>query len=115
MDSHTIATQIEVLPSTSDVEQGSAALVEAWLSAGAGLEAVEPILRFMETHPHLDYGPPGPLTHFIERFHGNGYDEQLLASVERQPTPHTIWMLNRLINGATSPQTKSALISALVL
>ena len=28
---------------------------------GAGIETVEPVLRFMETHASMDFGAPGPL------------------------------------------------------
>jgi len=55
---------------------------------------------FMEEHPEIDYGTPGPLVHFLERFYKKGYEEQLVLSIRRKPTCHTIWMLNRLINGA---------------
>jgi hypothetical protein len=40
-------------------------VVDAWTVAGAGPEAVEPIPRFMEAHPSIDYGVPGALVHFL--------------------------------------------------
>lgn len=83
------------------------------MAAGVGLEAVRPILIFMEAHPGLDYGSPGPLVHFMERFYRAGYEEEVLASVERRPTPHTIWMLNRLANGAKTSEQKATYVAAL--
>lgn len=68
-------------------------------------EAVEPILRFMEGHPDIEYGTPGYLVHFVEHF--PAYEEKLMASIERQPTPHTEWMLNRVINGERDAQKKA--------
>ena len=53
----------------------------------------------MERHPLTDFGRPGPIVHFVERFYKKGYEEELLLSLKRMPTLHTVWMLNRLING----------------
>jgi len=91
-------------------EQASATLVQAWISDGVGVESFAPVLRFMEEYPHLDFGAPGPLVHFIERVAGNGeeqdaeYERELAASIERKPTPHTAWLLNRLINSLDGPK-----------
>lgn len=67
-------------------------------------EAVEPVLRFLEEHRDLDLGMPGPLVHYVERFFRKGYEEKLLASLRRAPTPRTVWMLNRLLNGLTEEE-----------
>jgi len=64
--------------------------------------------RFMEGHPEIDYGPPGRLVHFVETF--PNYEEKLLESIERQPTPHTVGMLNRVINGKHDPQERRAIL-----
>ncbi len=66
----------------------------------AGIEAVLPLLQLMERHPMYDFGMPGAIVHFVERFYKKGYEELLIDSVERRPTMHTVWMLNRLINGS---------------
>ena len=63
------------------------------------LDTVQPLLRLMERHPLTDFGSPGPIVHFVERFYKKGYEEELLLSLKRMPTLHTVWMLNRLING----------------
>lgn len=63
------------------------------------LDSVQPLLRLMERHPLTDFGSPGPIVHFVERFYKKGYEEELLLSIKRMPTLHTVWMLNRLING----------------
>lgn len=65
-----------------------------------GFEAVDIILRFMEERPDFDFGSPGPLVHYLETFYRRGYEERLCDSVRRRPTAHTVWMLNRVINGA---------------
>lgn len=59
---------------------------------------VKPILELMEENPNLDYGFPGPLVHFVEMFYKKGYEEILYQSVNQRPTPHTIWMMHRIIN-----------------
>ena len=89
-------------------------LVDQLESTGAGLEYMEPILRFMEDHPREDYGSPGPLVHFVERFHRQGYVGELLKSIQRKPTPHTVWMLNRLINGEKDDAEHARLVDVLL-
>ena len=62
------------------------------------IDYVDAILRFMEKNPDLDYGMPGPAVRFVERFFMKGYETLLLESINRTPTVHTLWMLNRIIN-----------------
>lgn len=88
-------------------------LVQSWLDADVGFAAVAPVLRFMEAHADWDFGTPGPLVHFVERFHGKGYDREVIASVERQPPAHTLWMLNRLINGERAGSARARLLEVL--
>ena len=88
-------------------------VTEAWKAGGADVDTVEPILRFMEEHPGLDYGTPGPLVHFMEAFYRAGYEERLLASIDRRPIQHTVWMMNRLINGAKEPAERQRLLEKL--
>jgi hypothetical protein len=66
MTSESISEQLEGIASAEDFPSSSAELTEAWSYADVGIESVEPILRFMEEHPGLDYGMPGALVHFIE-------------------------------------------------
>jgi hypothetical protein len=90
-------------------------LIASWDASGVGFEAVEPILRFIEDNPELDFGVPGPLVTFVERFQGRGYEEELLKSLHRKPTDHTTWMLNRLINGAKSASERQKYVDAMQL
>ena len=41
---------------------------------------------------------PGPIVHFMESYYKKGYEDELLKSVKRKPTQHTVWMLNRVLN-----------------
>lgn len=69
-----------------------------------GIAAVEPLLRFMERHPLGDFGMPGAIVHYVERFYKNGYEDLLAASVTRRPTRHTAWMINRIKNAGESAE-----------
>jgi hypothetical protein len=51
--------------------------------------------------------------HFIEHFHLKGYEELLISSVERKPTEHTIFMLNRVVNGTTEPEMRQRYLAVL--
>lgn len=78
-----------------------------------GADAVIPeIFRFFERFPDADLGSPGPLVHFIEKFYPI-YIQQLVASVERQPTSHTLWMVNRILNSKLPPEQRSRLLQVL--
>jgi hypothetical protein len=90
-------------------------LIARWSAVGTGPEIATPIFRFIEEHPHdVDYGTPGSLVHFIEGFGIEGYEDQLIASLHRRPTPLTVLMLNRWINGATRDRERLlALLSGL--
>ena len=59
---------------------------------------VEPILELIATNPTVDFGNPGELVHFVEQFYKKGYEDLLIASVLKQPSPHNIWMLHRCFN-----------------
>ena len=58
MAAEEIASQLQNIAAADDFAARSTELTEAWLSAAAGIEAVEPILRFMEEHPSIEYGTP---------------------------------------------------------
>jgi len=66
--------------------------------------AVEPMLRLIEANECVDFGAPGPLVHFVERFYRSGYEDKLVDSVRRSPTRHNLWMLNRMINAARAEE-----------
>lgn len=70
------------------------------------IDSVELILKLLENNPDIDYGSPGPLVHFVEKFYNNGYEEKLVESLERNPTKHTVWMLKRIINSCSGKRKK---------
>jgi hypothetical protein len=69
-----------------------------------GIRAVSLLLLLLEKNPNLDWGAPGAVVHAVERFFKRGYEALLLESLRRSPTGHTLWMANRLINGAPRNQ-----------
>jgi hypothetical protein len=88
-------------------------LVDELQSENCGLDEVRCILVTMEQHPKIDFGAPGPLVHWIERFYNQGYETLLLDSIGRQPTRHTVWMLNRIINGTKNKEERAKFVGAL--
>jgi hypothetical protein len=111
MTADDVVQQLNGIVALDEFASRSGQLVDAWITAGVGLEAVHPILRFIEDNPGLDFGTPGSLAHFVERFYGKGYDALLIESIRRKPTAHTAWMLNRLINGAKDSDLRARLIA----
>lgn len=70
-------------------------------------EYVKNILELMEENPYLDYGCPGPIVHYMEKYYGNGYEQLLYESVKRKPIAHTLWMLHRIINDVQGEEKES--------
>jgi hypothetical protein len=66
-------------------------------------EAVEPLFLLIERSPAIDYGGPGPTGDFLESFYKNGYEETLIASIQRKPTVYTLHLLGRCINDNNNP------------
>jgi len=111
MTNHEISEQLLKIVSSDDFAKSSAELTEAWSTQAVGVESIDPILEFIEAQPDLDYGTPGALVHFVEAFYRKGYVERLIKSIGRKPTMLTVWMLNRIINGAHEETTKDKFIS----
>jgi hypothetical protein len=55
------------------------------------------LYAFMERLEAADLGSPGPLVHTLETW--PGYRPLLVESMQRKPTPLTVWMANRVLNG----------------
>lgn len=106
-----IQEQLEAIANGDHFPSYCVDLTNAWRAANLGVESVEQILKFMEEHPFIDYGAPGPLVHYVERFFGHGYEEKLLDSIRRKPTLPTIGMLNAVINGTRDTETKLHLVT----
>lgn len=75
--------------------------LHAMLEMKEPTELIEPILKLIETNPAVDFGTPGELVLFLEGLYDCGYEELLIESVLRSPTPHNIWMLHRCFNDET--------------
>jgi hypothetical protein len=113
MTNKEISEQLLKIVSSDDFARSSGELTETWSAEAVGVESIDVILEFMEAHPDLGYGMPGPLVHFVEEFYQKGYEEKLINSISRRPTMLTVWMLNRVINGAREPETNERLISTM--
>lgn len=110
MNPKDISDSLDRIASSDECASMSSDLVDEWSHLAEAFDAVEPILRFMEGHTALDFGMPGPLVHFVEQFYGRGYEKLLIESISRKPTSHTLWMLNRVINGTKEPNERQRLI-----
>jgi hypothetical protein len=59
----------------------------------------------MERLSDSDLESPGSLVHTMENYVG-AYEDLLADSVSRKPTTLTVWMVNRILNGATKERDK---------
>ena len=88
---------------TDDFEYIQGDVVEEFKKFDNPFVFVEPVIRLMEENPEIDFGIPGYLVHFVEQYYKKGYEELLIDSLERRPTFHTVWMLQRIINDESNP------------
>lgn len=69
------------------------------------------IVKTIERLADCDLGSPGPLIHTLENI--SGYESHLKKSIAHNPTPLTIWALNRIINQVSDPKQKEDLVEQL--
>lgn len=113
MNPNDVFQSLEAISKSDDFVAQAYELSEKWNAEQDSYKAVDPILLFLEKHPGLDVGSPGPLVRFVEQFSGDKYEAKLLQSIRRKPTAHTVWMLNRVINGTKDPEQKQPYIAAM--
>lgn len=73
-------------------------IIDAMEASPDSFDLVAPILELIANHPEVDFGSPGELVHFVEKFYHQGYEDLLLESVRKNSTVHNIWMLHRCYN-----------------
>src|SRR4051794_8200287 len=108
-----ITDELLNISASTDFIRGSYELTDRLAAESGGIETVEPILRFMEDHPLIDFGTPGPLVNYLEGFYGNGFEERLIESIKRKQTSHSVWMLKRIINGTEEATRKRLLMQTM--
>lgn len=102
--------ELEACVGTDSFEYVMTEKMEEIEREGAGIETITPILQIMERHPLEDFGMPGEMVHFVEKFYRKGYEERLVESLKRRPASHTVWMLNRIINGSAEKEKYISLL-----
>jgi hypothetical protein len=85
-------------------------LTDALMKLPSPERAIPELFAVMERFPDAELGSPGPLVHTLERMN---YAEELVASVRRRPTPHTVWMINRILNTALPPERRQSYLELL--
>ncbi len=63
-----------------------------------GASIISVVLRLFERFPDGEFGEPGPLVHAIEKYYRRGYENNLLESLQRNPTKRTLWLARRIVN-----------------
>ena len=81
------------------------ALTEELMTLPQPERGIRAMFDFMERMPDADLGSPGPLVHTLERMRGH-YENELIESIKRLPTPTAIWMVNRILNGTRDPEER---------
>lgn len=95
-----IIERLEEYLGTEEFEYEAENCMEELDESGEGINAVLPLLRFLERHPMADISMTSAVVRYMEQFYGRGYEKFLMESVSRRPTVHTVRMLGRLRNAA---------------
>ena len=110
----TILNQMELCIEDDEITYEFDDLIEKISDLNLGSASIEPLLYFIEEYPLVDFGFPGVIVHYLERFYKQGYEEKLIDSLNRRPTRHTVFMLNRLINGTTHKEEYLLLMNDII-
>lgn len=113
MTKNDVIAQLNSISSQVFFDEHADSFVESWKRSSVGIDAVEPVLRFIEDHSDWDLGSPGSFVHFVEQFYAAGYEQLLIDSINRRPTPYSAWMLNRIINGEKNAMQRQYLLSVM--
>ena len=95
-----IIERLEEYLGSEEFEHEAENCMEELDESGEGINAVLPLLRFLERHPMADISMTSAVVRYMEQFYGRGYENILMDSVRRRPTVHTVRMLGRLRNAA---------------
>lgn len=99
-----IFTQLENQLNNDNFEEIQEKAASELLKNYSADELLEPIFKLMEKYPLADWGMPGALAEIAESANEELYEKCLLESIKRQPTLHTVWLLNRYINSVPDAQ-----------
>ena len=64
----------------------------------------EPLCELLERFPFFNFGNPGNIVRYLERFDNEVYVPLLYDSVRREPTEYNVWMVNRYLNTLDSTE-----------
>ncbi len=67
------------------------------------------LFAFFEARPEAELDVSRPLVHFMES-HYPAYLDELANSLERRPTYHAVWMVNRVLNSDLSADDREILL-----
>lgn len=65
---------------------------------------IEPLFELLERFPFFNFGNPGNIVRYLERFGNEVYVPLLYDSVRREPTEYNVWMVNRYLNTLDSSE-----------
>ena len=114
MNADDVARQLEEIANAGDdFEYQSTQLTERWKNDVNGAEAVEPILRFMESHPDVDMGRPGRWSTLLRHFQAMNRSSFTRLNVNQLPTP---WGCStaQLMGNAADPKKRQVLLATLM-
>ena len=73
-------------------------ILEKIVNEQKGKEYLEYLINLIADNPNIDFGIPGTVVHFIERYPEEEYVSYLIIALNDKPNSLLLWMLNRIVN-----------------
>lgn len=73
-------------------------ILEKIINEHKGREYLEYLINLIADNPNIDFGMPGPVVHFIEKYPEEEYVSYLIMALKDKPNSLLLWMLNRIVN-----------------
>ena len=106
------ASKFDLDNEDADGKQKLSELTDASLLLPSPERIIPELFKVIERLPDSDLGSPGPIVHTLEKMRGS-YEAHLLESVRGHPTVLSVWMVNRILNTALSPESRGVWMAVL--
>ena len=84
--------------------------LEELLPEEVDTDYLEPLFSLLGNNPDINFGSPGNIVHYLEKFEEDIYIPLLYKTLDEHPTQHLVWMLNRYLNAVEGEKWEEGII-----
>lgn len=101
--------EIELLGSKILKDNSDLLSIEKLLPSAEDERFIKPLFKLLMNNSNFDFGSPGLIVHYLEKFPSDIYVSELYNVLDIKPTEHLIWMLNRYINSVDEEEQEKGI------